>query len=283
MNYILVEDNSLNRLIRLISRVIITAFLFASLANVAWGKECAVTDNNSAKWAEYFRQADVQGTFVLYDLKADCYIYYDQARANRGFVPASSFKIMSSLVALETGVAKDLGHTLKWDGTVNDVHSWNADQTLKSAFQNSVVCYYKELVAQIGPELMQEYLYKVDYGNRKMSGTQPFWIRGDLRISPQQQVDFLRRLYNNQLPFSYENMQLVKELMLREQSSDRSVRGKTGWSTFENREVGWYVGYVEKGENVYFFALNLNAAVGNQDFVSARVNITNKILKDLNI
>lgn len=273
----------MNRLIRLFSRIMVVALLIGGLTNVAWGKECTTSEHNSAKWSEYFQKADVQGTFVLYDLKADCYIYYDRARANQGFVPASTFKIMSSLIALQTGVAKDLAHPLKWDGKLRDVQAWNADQTLASAFKNSTVWYYEKLVSQIGAARMQTYLDKAEYGNHKLSGTQPFWLKGDLRISPKQQVEFLKRLYNNQLPFSYDNMQLVKKLMLREQSADTIVRGKTGWSTFDNREVGWYVGYVEKGDNVYFFAMNLNAAVGNTDFVSSRVSITNKILKDLNI
>lgn len=237
---------------------------------------------NTPDFAQYFQEADVQGAFILYDLNNNSYVYYDQTRCNTGFIPASTFKIMSFLVALETGVVKDEQHTLPWDGVDRGITVWNQDTDLQSALKNSVVWYNQRVIEQIGQERMQYYIDKAHYGNQNIGGgLDKFWLKGDLRISPHQQIEFLTKLYKNSLPFTKRNINIIKNIMITSQDNNKIVRSKTGWSTFQGQEVGWYVGYIEKNNNVYFFATNLTSAIGNPKFVAARVAITNKILADL--
>lgn len=274
----------MKKLLKLLTVLLLSTILVASGA-VAAASTPLEHQTAQANWPYYFKEAGVQGAFVLYDLNNDHYIYYNRAQCEQGFIPASTFKIMNSLIALETGVVQDQNHALSWDKVMRDGPAqWNQDQTLKTAFQNSVVWYYQALAREIGQKRMQQYLDKAAYGNQNSSGgLEHFWLTGALRITPKQQVQLLKKLYANQLPFSQRSMDIVKEIMLREQTEQLILRGKTGWSTLDNQEVGWYVGYIEKAGNVYFFALNITSPVGNAQFVAARVAIANKILSDLHI
>lgn len=239
---------------------------------------------DQSKWeerpdfAKYFKEARVEGAFLLYDLKNDKYLAFNSERLLRGYVPASTYKIFNSLVALETGVIRDENEVLKWDGTVREVAAWNQDHNMRSAMKVSAVWFYQELARRIGEERMQHYVNLANYGNKNINGgIDMFWLTGELRITPRAQIDFLVRLYQNKLPFAQRTMAIVKDIFIFEQSNGYVLRAKTGWAG----KVGWFVGYVERGEQAYFFALNIDI-VKDED-VSARINITKNILRDLNL
>ena len=46
-------------------------------------------------------------------------------------------------------------------------------------------------------------------------------------------------------------------------------------------QVGWYVGYLERGGNAYFFAINMD--INKPDDAKARINITKSILGDMRL
>ena len=236
-------------------------------------------------FGKYFDEFNVEGSIVVYDQNKNKYIYYNPQRCDERFIPASSFKIVNSLIGLETGIIPDEGFTIKWNGVKSEFSSeWNKDHTLKSAFKYSVVWYYQELARQVGAERMQYYINKIGYGNENIGGgIDQFWLKGELRISQNEQIDLLKRLYNNELPFSQRTIDIVKGIMIREQNDMLTLRGKTGWATLENQDIGWYVGYVERDNNVYFFATNIVSNLGNKNFVKARTQITENVLRDLNI
>ena len=197
------------------------------------------------------------GAFVLYDLNANRYIRYNLERCAARFIPASTFKIMNSLIGLETGVIPDQDYVVKWDGTKYDIPSWNQDHTLKTAIQNSVVWYYQELARRVGNDKMQSYVSATNYGNKNISGNiDTFWLEGGLRISANEQVDFLKRLYQGDLPFSPRSMSIVKDILVLEKTESYKLSGKTGSGQRITPHVGWFVGYVETKGNVYFFASN---------------------------
>ncbi len=219
------------------------------------------------EWGKPFLQADVKGCFLLYDLRRDRYFAFDKKRATTGYIPASTFKIFNSLVALETGVLSGIDEALKWDGVDRGSDGWNQDQNMRQAFSRSTVWFYQEVARRVGQPRMQGYLNRVGYGNRNLSGgIDRFWLDGKLRISPLEQLRFLVRLYRNELPFAQPNLDLVKEIFINEKTDAYVLRAKTGWGrqlTPEMRErkgaeIGWWVGYVERADNVYFFALNLD-------------------------
>jgi beta-lactamase class D len=223
------------------------------------------------------------GAFALYDLNNNRYIRYDPERCAERLLPASTFKILNSLISLETGVVPDENYMIKWDGTQYPTASWNRDHTFKTAFQNSVVWYYQELARRVGRENMQHYVDLVNYGNRDISGNlDNFWLDGKLRISAVEQVEFLKRLYSGDLPFSQRSIKIVKEIMVLEDTPTYQFSGKTGAGQMDAVNVGWFVGYINENDNVYFFAANIKGSDPDVNGVKAK-EITQDILQDLGL
>ena len=223
------------------------------------------------------------GAFVLYDLNNNSYIRYNPARCAERFLPASTYKVLNAMIGLETGVVPDENYVIKWDGTKYDISSWNQANTLETAFQNSVVWYFQELARRVGREKMQYYVNAAKYGNQDISGqVDSFWLDGGLRISADEQVEFLKRLYRNDLPFSQRSMNIVKEIMVLETTDSYQLSGKTGSAQRVTPHEGWFVGYLGTNGDVYFFATNYETT--NPDGMASgdtAKNITRNILQSL--
>jgi beta-lactamase class D len=239
---------------------------------------------HAADIGRYFQGID--GTFVLLDARSGQTLCHNPERARMAFLPASTFKIPNTLIALETGVADSPDFALAWDSTAAPRQpwwpaAWARDHTLRTALPNSVVWYYKELARRIGPERMQSHLDRFDYGNRNISGgIDQFWLSGGLRISAEQQVDFLRRFHSGELPVSERSVQLVKDMLVIEDTPQYRLSGKTGLAGFGETSVaqtGWLVGYLERSGQVYFFATNID--VRKSGDAAARMSITRAILR----
>lgn len=232
----------------------------------------------------YYDQHQVKGTFVLYDQKNDSYLYYNKEGADKSILPASTFKICNSLIALETGVLKDEYEVLKWDKEQRRVPEWNADTDMKMAFKNSTVWFYQEVAKKIGEEKMKFWLHKLKYGNEDVSGgINGFWLWGGLRITPMQQIDFLRRLQGNALPLSKRSLEIVKRIMISKDNDGLIIRGKTGAGKQDGAYLGWYVGYVTTKDNVYYFANLIQSEGKTADFESSRTEITHQILEKIGV
>lgn len=240
-------------------------------------------DENASEYEKYFSEYRLSGSFILYNLKEDRYFYVNPSQKDTLLTPASTFKICNSLIGLETGVLEDENTVIAWDSVERSAASWNQDQTLATAFRRSAVWYYQEVARRVGKDRMQAWIDKAEYGNRQIGGEIDFfWLRGDLRISPSQQIEFLKNLYHNTLPFSTENQEIVKRIMLVEETQQYVLRAKTGWA-FKNK-AGWYVGYVERDDNVYFFCTCVQGDDYNNDnFGRSRIEISRKILTDMGI
>jgi beta-lactamase class D len=243
---------------------------------------------------KYFKECKLTGSFVLYDLKKNHYTYYNEKDFTVKTCPASTFKIPNSLIALETGVIKDENEVLKWDGKKRWVDAWNADTDMKAAFKNSTVWYYQELARRIGAKNYRKYLKSCDYGNQDISGKiverhpDEFWLNNTLKISPKNQIEFLVKLYQNKLPFSKRTIDIFKNVMIAEQTDKYVLRAKTGWyrqDEDKEKQIGWWVGYIEKGSDAYFFAIRVydKPEVSNPNFMNCRKEITKKILTDLGV
>jgi beta-lactamase class D len=103
-------------------------------------------------------------------------------------------------------------------------------------------------------------------------------VEGNLGISAYEQIDFLKRLYENRLPFSVEHQRLVKDVMINEAGRDWILRAKTGWSG----TIGWWVGWVERPTGAVFFALNIDTP-NRMDDLPKREGITRAILMSLRV
>lgn len=232
---------------------------------------------------KYYDQFRVEGSFVLYDQNKDQFIYYNQPQLTQPFSPASTFKICNSLIGLETGVIKDENFIIHWDSVVRPNPNWNRDHDLKLAFKNSTVWYYRELARRVGGERMKYWLDKAQYGNADTSGgIDLFWLKGGLRVTPGQQIDFMKRLHHNELPFSKRTIDIVKKIMIVEDTTGYVLRAKSGWGDDAKQMVGWYIGYVEKDDNVYYFSNCIQTTdTNNNDFARARIEIAKKLLDEL--
>src|SRR4029077_20695418 len=117
--------------------------------------------------ATHFTDDGTIGTFVGYKTDDYLIIASDNDRSGQAFLPASTFKIPNSLIALETGVVEDPDKDVfKWDGVKRDIEAWNRDHTMRSAIAASAVPVYQEIARRIGQERMQKYVDLFEYGNR---------------------------------------------------------------------------------------------------------------------
>ncbi|MEJ2616995.1 MAG: class D beta-lactamase [Ignavibacteriaceae bacterium] len=234
---------------------------------------------------KFFDNYNVKGSFLLYNLKEDSYAGYNIERCRKRFLPASTFKIFNSLVGVETGIIPDSNFIFYWDSTKYRVNKWNQDLILRKAFQYSCVPCYQNLARKIGMTRMKFYIEKEHYGNEILTGPIDFfWLNATLKISQFEQVEFLKKLYNEKLGFSSKATQIVKYIMLVDNKPDYKLRTKTGWGIEkESLNIGWYVGYLEKDNNVFFFATNIESGNPNENFESARIEITKSILRNFGV
>lgn len=219
-----------------------------------------------ADWTAILADAQVSGTVVVLDERTQDHWVSDEARALTRFTPASTFKVPHLLFALDAGIVHDEFEVFPWDGTRRSIDAWNQDQDLRSSLRKSVVWVYQGFARQLGEERERGYLQRLGYGNAEPSGgVDRFWLDGGLRISAHEQVEFLRRLYHNDLPFQEAHQRLAKDLMIVGADRDWILRAKTGWGEVDGLGLGWWVGWVEWREGAVFFALNIDMPRGGAD------------------
>lgn len=204
------------------------------------------------------------------------------ARIDTRYPPASTSKIPHTLIALETGFAENGDMFFKWDGKSRFVREWNRDQTLTTAYQHSVVWVYQAITQAIGFEAMTSWIGKFDYGNNDTGNEDDltsYWLVGPLQISAREQVDFLHRLVQEELPVSTETLQEAKTIMQADTGNNWALYAKTGWGLDESGpDIGWYVGWVENSlTGTYVFALNLD--VLNDDDLAKRKTVARAALE----
>mgnify|MGYP003395322409 FL=1 len=237
--------------------------ILLSINLFAWDKEVE----------EVFKKYKVEGTIVIESLNKKKIHIYNDKRASELFSPASTFKIPHSLIALNEGIVKK-DSVIVWDKKIREYESWNKDQILLTAFKSSCVWCYQEFASKIGVEKYKKYLKELNYGNKKIGDdVTRFWLDESLEITTFEQIKFLKRFYTNNLPFKIEDINLLKEIMIDEKTSNYTIRSKTGW---EGR-YGWYVGYVETKDDVWFFSTNIDTK--SKDDLPKRKAITLEALK----
>lgn len=220
----------------------------------------ATSHADDADLAKLFQDRGVEGTIIISSLDGKMNHVHNSRRSETRLIPASTFKIPNTLIALEEGAIKDEKEVVKWDGRRHEgFDAWNKDQTLQTAFPVSCVWFYQELAKRVGNEKYLAHLKKLGYGNEKTGpDVTTFWLDGDLRISAKEQIDFLKRLYTESLPYSKGNIKLLKKIMIVEENPQFTLRAKTGWAMRTDPQYAWYVGYVEPKGQIWFFAMNLD-------------------------
>lgn len=184
--------------------------------------------------------------------------------ACKRFSPCSTFKVPHALIGLDLGILRDGNTLFKWDGKPMYFPVWEKDHTLNSAMANSVVWYFQKLAKRIGPARMAEYLSKFDYGNQDISGGQDrFWLMSSLKISPLEQIGFLKKLVQEDLPVSQRAMDLTKQAVMQGKQGEAKLYGKTGSGSVKGKfSQGWFVGWVEPPGRALLFVTYIKAPQG---------------------
>ena len=207
------------------------------------------------------------GAFVSLDLRTGERFRVNPEGCTTRFAPFSTFKIPSSLIGLETGAVKDPDEKWQWDAAkyppprpspgAEYLLAWQQDQTLRTALSRSIVWYFREVATRVGEPRMKQWLATFEYGNQDVSGgLDRFWLGGSLRISPDEQVEFLARLQRGKFPVARRNLDLIQEVLTQESGAGYRLIAKTGSSSDGE---GWLVGWVESTGGGCAFALHLNA------------------------
>ena len=227
--------------------------------------------------AKLFSEHEIRGTLIVSSLEGKTEYLYNKARAKKRFLPASTFKIPNTLIALDESAILNEKEIIKWDGKDKGWGPWNKDQSLDTAFPLSCVWFYQELAKRVGNVNYLSHLDKLNYGNQK-TGPEltTFWLDGDLKISAREQIEFLKRLYREELPYKKNHIQILKNIMIVEKNPQYTIRAKTGWVMRIEKQHGWDVGYVETEQKVWFFAMNLD--IEKKSDAAYRKEITMKAL-----
>lgn len=183
--------------------------------------------------------------------------------------PASSFKIVLSLMGYDVGILQD-EQTPIWhfqEGYDNFLESWRQSQTPQTWMNQSCIWFSKIIALQLGLETIEQYLSSFEYGNQDFSAgmilpgsINPAWVSSSLKISPKEQVQFIQKMIREKLPISSNAIQMTKNLLFKEEISQGwKLFGKTGLGSAvdengKNLKVRWFVGWVEKGENFFPFS-----------------------------
>ncbi len=267
-------------------------FLPLAIALCACGVNKPDTDSNPPTAEAYLEvrpsfqhlldTSGLTGSILLYDPQKRTYYSNDFQWAGTGQLPASTFKIANSIIALETGVIKNEQFTLPWDGTTRSIANWNQDLSFDKAFAFSCVPCYQQIARDIGPLRMRKQLDRLGYPgiSFRQNEIDMFWLRGASRINQFEQVEFLQRLHEGDLPISSTTARIMQKIMVIDTTDSYVLSGKTGWSNDNEHDNGWFVGFVERlpdnnsthKEEILYFATNVEPKQGTPiaSFISGR-------------
>lgn len=234
-----------------------------------------------------YSKEEVRGSFILHDLGRDHWIFVDSSQADSATLPASSFKIFSSLYGLESGVVQDADEVFVWDGTDYGRPEVNRDLTLRDAMRVSAYWVHRDIARRAGPDLFKRWLDTIPYGNADTTGGyDKAWVRGNLLITPREQVLWLGRMLQGGSPFSDRSIGIVKDITLQQDTLGHRLHGKTGWAMGDFGSVGWFIGWVERsdGSGPYVFANRvMTRDTLSESFAPARKAIAVEMLRALGV
>lgn len=255
-------------------------FIIAIISIIVISGSCSVNKaeiDNSLK--KYFDSAKVDGCFSMVNNQSGEVTVYNMMLDTQRFLPASTFKIVNSLIGLETGRITDEKMVIKWNDVKAWNEDWNKDMAMAEAFKASSVPYYQEVARRIGPDTMKHWIDTLRYGNMNITGAvDSFWLNNTLKISPDEQLGLVKKLYFDKLPFQKRSQQIVKDAMLQENNTLYKLSYKTGWGFEGNNAIGWVVGWIEENRHVYFFVLLVKSPDKDIDMRTVRMKILKNIL-----
>lgn len=267
----------------LFSVSLFAALCFCPTPACAGDKSAASPSTASASTASRFAEAGYStGTWLLQRDGSGPRVVHGTGFAASPQSPASTFKLMLALIALQTGELASAEEVVPWDGHAYPEHpEWQAEMALKRALDTSSESYFRVLAARIGRERLAEWVARAGYGNGRV-GPNPTlaWHDGVLTVTPAQQLAFIDRLRRGALPFDAAHIAAVKSAMPQETLGDRRLYAKTGTHLGDDGSagVGWWIGWVEGHGKATAFVLGIELKTADQR--AKRIALGKRLLRD---
>jgi beta-lactamase class D len=228
------------------------------------------------------KQYALDGSVHLYDEEQHIEYHSDSAGFYHRNVPASTFKIITSLLAIEKGLIRDPYEIKAWNNRVQKNTAWNKDQHLQEAFALSTNWFFEDLTTALGPDTINAWLQRMGYPATIHQSEAKFWLDPGFTISPKEQIELMQKLYHNQLPFAQRTLDITKSIMLRKDTLGIQIYGKTGWGTPNGKNVGWYVGWAKFAERkpIFFATCIEQYEPASESFTQWRIDMTEMALKE---
>ncbi|MVI73407.1 beta-lactam sensor/signal transducer BlaR1 [Staphylococcus aureus] len=221
------------------------------------------------------------GSFVMYSMKKDKYYIYNEKESRKRYSPDSTYKIYLALFGLDRHIISDKNSRMSWNHNHDPFDSWNKDQDLNTAIQNSVNWYFERISNQLSKNYTSDQLKQLNYGNKNLGSYKAYWLEDSLKISNLEQVIVLKNMMEQNNHFSKnEKKQLSSSLLIRK-NENYELYGKTGTGIVNGKyNNGWFVGYVITNHDKYYFSTHLSdekASGENAKFINE------KILKEMGV
>lgn len=245
-----------------------------------------ITDHGIKK---YFDSAGARGSFGLFDNAEGQFTIYDLAAfKDSAYPPGTSFSIVNTLIGVESGRLANEDMVLPWDGKPafypggDTATAWNRDLSAKQAFAVSAEPFFRQLARRIGKDTMQLWLDSIGYGQRYgkfriNNNLDTFWLDHSLKVTADEQLGLVKKLYFDQLPFFKRTMKVVRDLMLQEQNSNYALYYQAGG---DGRSMEWVTGWIEENRHPYFFVVELVDPHQGADRRTEAVRVLKGILKE---
>ncbi|HDF2111270.1 TPA: beta-lactam sensor/signal transducer BlaR1 [Staphylococcus aureus] len=221
------------------------------------------------------------GSFVMYSMKKDKYYIYNEKESRKRYSPYSTYKIYLALFGLDRHIISDKNSRMLWNHNHYPFDSWNKDQDLNTAIQNSVNWYFERISNQISKNYTYDQLKQLNYGNKNLGSYKAYWLEDSLKISNLEQVIVLKNMMEQNNHFSKnEKKQLSSSLLIRK-NENYALYGKTGTGIVNGKyNNGWFVGYVITNHDKYYFSTHLSDEKASGE--NAKL-INEKILKEMGV
>lgn len=255
---------------------------FCLLAFAGCAPNNVTSDDDLGK---FFKESNVEGTFGMFDNgKGDFRLYNVVRFRDSAYLPASTFKIINSLIGIESGRVSDTTVVFNWDGVTHGRPECDKDMPMHDAFRISCPPWFQELARRIGKDTMQHWIDTLGYGRRYkpfkiQNNLDTFWLDNSIKVTADEQLGMVKRLYFDQLPFQKRTQRLVRGMMQQEKNSNYSISYKTGWGfTEKGHSLAWVVGWIEENQHPYFFVLQIEHPSKDFNIPDTRIKLLRKIL-----
>jgi len=236
-------------------------------------------------WQQHFATQDTEGTFVLSKIGSDDPpLVYNIQRARLRIPPADTYKLLASLIFLETEVVESLDEEVVWNGEGRPVRLMARSQSLADAYEKPVDWVYEQLGDDVGASRMEVWTSRAGYGNedtRSLDGR--MWRDGTLTVTPFDQIEFMSSLFGDEHPFDRYSTFDVIDLMEEESGPGWTLTHAAATAYADGKPYGWLIGSVETEDDTWAFAMNTDLVAGEYLVTTARMAVTRAILESMEI